>query len=206
MSIDRTDSARPLNVLRIDSSARGPESTTRRLTGDLIASLEAKHGALQVVERDVSDTVTPLLDADWVNANFTDPETRSEAQRAALAHSDQLVAELKAADIVVVGVPIYNFGIPAALKAWVDQIARARETFRYTENGPEGLLKGKKGYIVAASGGVAIGSEADFATTHMKFVLGFIGISDVTVFGAGQQVADEAAHEKAQSEIAAIAA
>lgn len=121
--------------------------------GDLIASLEAKHGALQVVERDVSDTVTPLLDADWVNANFTDPDARDDAQRAALAHSDQLVAELKAADIVVVGVPIYNFGIPAALKAWVDQIARARETFRYTENGPEGLLKGKKGYIVAASGG-----------------------------------------------------
>ncbi|MDW3205054.1 MAG: NAD(P)H-dependent oxidoreductase [Alphaproteobacteria bacterium] len=197
---------RPPTVLRIDSSARGTESTTRKLTGDLIDSLRAKHGDLAIVERDVSQTVTPLIDPDWVSANFTDPEARDEAQRAALAHSDTLVAELKAADIIVVGVPIYNFGIPAALKAWVDQIARARETFQYTEAGPEGLLKGKKGYIVAASGGVEIGSDADFATTHMKFVLGFVGITDVTVIAAGQQVADEAAAEKAQSEIAALAA
>jgi FMN-dependent NADH-azoreductase len=116
------------------------------------------------------------LDTDWVTANFTPPEERGEAERAALAESDALVAELKAADVLVIGVPIYNFGIPAALKAWVDLVARARVTFRYTEQGPVGLLTGKRAYLAVASGGTPVGSAIDFATGYLRHVLGFLGI------------------------------
>jgi FMN-dependent NADH-azoreductase len=101
-----------------------------------------------------------------------------------------LIAELEAADTIVIGVPLYNFGIPAALKAWIDLIARARRTFRYTEAGPEGLLKDKKAYLVVASGGVPVGSDYDFATGYLRHVLGFVGITDVTVIDAGQQMMD----------------
>jgi FMN-dependent NADH-azoreductase len=111
-------------------------------------------------------------------------DQRSAAQRAALAESDALVAELAAADLLVIGVPIYNFGVPAALKAWVDMVARARLTFRYTENGPEGLLRGKRAYLVVASGGTAVGSEIDFATGYLRHVLGFLGIEDVQIIAA----------------------
>jgi len=118
-----------------------------------------------------------------------------------LAHSDELIAELEAADTIVIGVPVYNFAIPAALKAWVDQIARARRTFRYTETGPEGLLKGKKAYLVVASGGVPVGSDYDFATGYLRHVLGFVGITDVTVIEAGQQMMDGEAVTRATAAI-----
>lgn len=196
---------RPLRVLRLDSSARGDQSTTRALSDRLIARLRDTEGPLDVTERNVAEGL-PFVDADWVGANFTDPDDRSPAQKDALALSDTLIAELKAADIVVVAAPIYNFGIPAALKAWIDLIARARVTFRYTEDGPVGLLEGKKAYIVAASGGTPIGSEIDFATPYLKHVLGFVGIHDVTLVGAERQMADPDAAKKAEDEIDALAA
>src|SRR5690606_18299288 len=95
----------------------------------------------------------PFVDADWVAANLTDPDDRSTAQRQVLAGSDALVQEVMAADVWVIATPIYNFGVPASLKAWIDQIARARVTFRYTEQGPQGLLANKKVYILTATGG-----------------------------------------------------
>lgn len=196
---------RPIHVLRVDSSARADQSTTRALTDKLVAKLEIEHGGVEIVSRDVSDGV-PLLDATWVGANFTDAADRDQDQRDALALSDTLIAELKAADIVIIGAPVYNFGVPAALKAWVDQIARARVTFKYTEAGPVGLLEGKKAYIVSASGGTGIGSDIDFATPYMRHVLGFIGIEDVTVIGADRQMADIEAARKAEAAIQAIAA
>ena len=101
-----------------------------------------------------------------------------------LAESDTLVAELEAADVLVIGTPIYNFAIPAALKAWFDQVARPRVTFRYTEDGSVGLLGGKKAYIVVASGGVPVGSPVDFATPYIRHMLGFLGISDVEIVAA----------------------
>lgn len=197
--------ARPVRVLRIDSSARGDQSTTRALTEKLVAKLEADHGSLDIVIRDVSGGL-PMVDADWVGANFTDAAERDDAQKNTLALSDTLIAELKAADVVIVGAPIYNFGVPAALKAWIDQIARARVTFKYTENGPVGLLEGKKAYVVSASGGTGIGSDIDFATPYVKHVLGFVGINDVTVIGADRQMADADAGEKAEAAIQALAA
>ena len=121
-----------------------------------------------------------------MGANFTDPAVRTDAQRETLSGSDVLVAELKAADQIVIGAPIYNFSIPAALKAWIDQVARARETFRYTEAGPEGLLTGKTAWLVIASGGVPMDSAMDFATPYLRHVLGFLGIVDVRVIDASR--------------------
>ena len=174
-----------LRILEVAASGRSKGSVSRMLSGDLIDALEARHGDVERTRRDLSDGLS-FVDESWIEANFTAPEERNSAQRAALAESDALVAELEAADVLVFGSPIYNFGVPAALKAWVDMIARARLTFRYTENGPEGLLKGKKAYIVIASGGVPVDSPVDFATPYLRQALAFVGISDVEVIAADQ--------------------
>ncbi|MEE8455873.1 MAG: NAD(P)H-dependent oxidoreductase [Limibaculum sp.] len=170
-------------ILRIDTSMRHTGSVTRALTDKLVARLRAASPGSEVTVRDLAAGV-PLVNEAWIGANFTDPAERDDAQRAALAHSDELVAELKAADTLVIGLPIYNFGVPAAFKAWVDMIARARETFRYTETGPEGLMTGKRALVVVASGGVPVGSAADFATPYVRHVLGFIGITEVEFISA----------------------
>jgi FMN-dependent NADH-azoreductase len=175
-----------MKVLRIDSSARRAASSSRGLSDDLLNALEDRYGKLDVMVRDVAEPV-PHVDQEWIDANFTDEDQRSPAQRDKLALSDRLVDELRAADVLVIGVPIYNFGVPAALKAWVDLICRARMTFRYTENGPEGLLTGKKAYLIVASGGVGVDSAVDFATPYMRQALGFVGIEDVDVVAADQQ-------------------
>ncbi|MGI9224033.1 MAG: FMN-dependent NADH-azoreductase [Woeseiaceae bacterium] len=174
-----------LRVLEVAASGRGKDSVSRMLSADLIGALEARHGNIDLTRRDLSRGL-PFVDEAWINANFTAPEDRNSEQRTALAGSDALVAELQAADVIVIGAPIYNFGIPAALKAWVDMIARARLTFRYTENGPEGLLQGKKAYLVVASGGVPVDSPMDFATPYLRHALAFVGITDVEVIAAEQ--------------------
>ena len=173
-----------LKILRVDASGRYEDSQTRRLTDKLVAQLSSEDES-HVVNRDVA-TGVEFVDAAWINANFTPEEERTEAQVQRLSGSDALVDELVHSDVIVIGSPIYNFGVPAALKAWVDQIARARKTFRYTENGPVGLLEGKKAYFVMTSGGTVVGSEIDFATGYLKHIMGFIGIHDVTVFAADQ--------------------
>jgi FMN-dependent NADH-azoreductase len=155
------------------------------LSADLVGALEARHGSIELTRRDLSHGL-PFVDEAWIEANFTAAEERNASQRAALAESDALVAELEAADVLVIGAPIYNFGVPAALKAWVDMIARARLTFRYTENGPEGLLEGRKAYVVIASGGVPVDSAVDFATPYLRQALGFVGIRDVEIIAADQ--------------------
>jgi FMN-dependent NADH-azoreductase len=188
-------------ILRIDASARQSGSTTRQLADQLVARLVEQGYGSAVTRRDLAVTPPALLTEAWVGANFTDDAERSDDQRAVLAHSDELIAELEAADTIVIGVPVYNFAIPAALKAWIDQIARARRTFRYTETGPEGLLKGKKAYLVVASGGVPVGSDYDFATGYLRHVLGFVGITDVTVIEAGQQMMDSEAVNRATAAI-----
>jgi FMN-dependent NADH-azoreductase len=175
----------PLRILEVSASGRSKGSVSRMLTADLIEALEARHGAIELTRRDLSRGL-PFVDEAWIEANFTAPEERSAAQRAALAESDALVEELRAADVLVIGSPIYNFGVPAALKAWVDMIARARLTFRYTANGPEGLLIGKKAYVVIASGGVPVDSAVDFATPYLRQALSFVGISDAEVIAADQ--------------------
>ena len=144
-----------LNVLRIEASARHEGSVTRELNDRIEARMTAQNRAV-VERRDLSDPL-PFLTEDWIAANFADPADRNAEHKSALATSDKLVAELKRADILLIGMPIYNFGVPASLKAWVDLVARARETFRYTENGPVGLLKGKRAIVTVSSGGTEIG-------------------------------------------------
>lgn len=189
------------HILRIDASARNSGSTTRQLADQLVARLVEQGYGSAVTRRDLALTPPALLTEAWVGANFTDDADRSDDQRAVLVDSDELIAELEAADTIVIGVPVYNFAIPAALKAWIDQIARARRTFRYTETGPEGLLTGKKAYLVVASGGVPVGSDYDFATGYLRHVLGFVGITDVTIIEAGQQMMDSEAVTRATAAI-----
>ncbi len=190
-----------LRVLRVDASARVEGSITRRLADQMIDGLQARLADVSVTRRDVAQGL-PFVDAAWVNANFTDPDSRSAAHRESLSGSDALVAEVMEADVWVIGVPIYNFGVPASLKAWIDQIARARLTFHYTEQGPKGLLTGKKVYILTATGGTEVGSEIDFATPWLKFVLGFLGITDVEVIAADRaMMRGDAAREHATHRI-----
>ena len=188
-------------ILHIDASARLQGSVSRDLTSQIVAQFPGS----AVVKRDLADAPLPQITEDWINANFTPAENRTEAQREVLALSDTLVAELFDVDTIVIGLPVYNFSVPAALKAWIDQVARAGITFRYTENGPEGLLQGKRAIIAMASGGTAEGSEVDFATPYIRFVLGFIGITDVTVVAADQMMIDaDASLKKAHDAIASL--
>lgn len=188
------------NILRVDASARKSGSSSRALTDAVIERLSPDN----IVIRDLTD-VLPFVTENWVGANFTDESERTDAQKAELALSDSLVDELFAADTLVIGTPIYNFAVPAALKAWIDLIARARKTFHYTANGPEGLLSGKKAYVLIASGGTEIGSEIDFASGYLRHVLAFVGITDVTVIAADQQMMKgEAALDQALGKVASI--
>lgn len=178
----------PLKVLQVNASARRGGSVSRQWSAALIDRLTAG-ASIDVTTRDLADGV-PHVDEDWVAANFTPDEQRTAAQREILSHSDRLIAELKDADLIVIGAPIYNFGIPASLKAWIDQITRARVTFQYTDKGPEGLLRGKRAVIVVASGGVKVGSPADYATGYLQFLLAFIGVTDVAIVAADQLAYD----------------
>ncbi len=174
-----------IKILRIDSSARRDGSETRALNDALISRIEATADTT-VIHRDLAADAPGFVNEAWVGANFTDPDARSDTQAAELAASDALVAELEAADVIVIGAPIYNFNIPAVLKAWIDKVVRARVTFRYAENGPEGLLKDKKAYVVMASGGVTMGSAMDFASPYIRYILGFVGIHDVEFISAAE--------------------
>ena len=192
-------------ILQIDASARQAGSVTRDLTKTLVSRLSEKSADVKVLVRDVSQGL-PFVDEDWVGANFTDPSERSEEQQRKLALSDSLVAELRAADTIVIGTPIYNFSVPAALKAWIDLVARARETFRYTETGPVGLLEGKKAYVIVASGGTKVGSEIDYAANYLKHVLGFVGVTDVTIIAADQLMMDPSNRDAALAQTLELAA
>ena len=169
----------PLNILKVDSSGRYEGSHSRALTASIVSSLRKRDANADVVERDVAHGVE-FVDEAWIGAAYTPADERTEAQAARLSNSDRLVEEIEAADVIVIGVPIYNFGVPAALKAWVDQICRANRTFRYAQDGPIGLLEGKKAYLAIVSGGTEAHSAVDFASGHIQQVLRFVGIEDIT--------------------------
>ena len=169
-----------MTLLRIDSSATLSGSTTRALTDRIVEQLAPAN----VITRDLAKDPLPQLTQDWIDARSTPDADRSAAQHSVLALSDTLVGELVDAETIVIGLPVYNFSVPASLKAWIDLVARVGVTFRYTPNGPEGLLKGKRAIIAMASGGTAAGSDIDFASGYLRHVLGFIGITDVTLIAA----------------------
>lgn len=165
------------HILHIDASARTTGSTTRALSADMVGRIAGADDT--TTYRDLAPGL-PLIDEAWVGATFTPEADRSPDQRATLALSDNLVEELEAADTIVIGTPIYNFGTPAALKAWIDLVGRVGRTFNYTPEGPVGLLEGKRAIVAIASGGTPIGSEIDFTSGYLRHVLGFLGIKDVT--------------------------
>lgn len=195
-----------LNVLSIQSSARDDASVTRQLSGSVVERLRAARGAIALTEREADGSIPPVGTA-WVAGAFKPADARSPEEAEALRMSDELVAELQAAEIVVIGAPIYNFGVPGTLKAWIDQVCRAGVTFRYTENGPVGLLENKRAIVAVASGGTGVGTPIDFHTPYLRHVLGFIGIHDVEFVAADGLMRDEqAAMARARDAMEALAA
>lgn len=166
-------------ILRIDSSLNGDNAVAAQLTQQWLDHLSQQGTDIQVVQRDLSDADLPHLTGEQ-HAGFSLPEAeRSPHQQQAIDLSDTLIGELRNADTIVLGVPLYNFGIPSALKAWIDHVARSGETFNYTSEGPVGTLTDKKVVVLATRGGIYAGSPNDNQTPFLKQVLGFIGLTDV---------------------------
>lgn len=175
------------NVLYINSSVRSTGSLSRQLSAEFIAKWKANNPADTIVERDLAAKPVPHLTEEMMGAFFTPAESRNAEQAFAVKTSDVLVDELFAADVIVIGAPMYNFSVSSGLKAWIDHVARAGRTFKYGANGPEGLLTGKKVYVFTASGGVYSEGPAaayDHLATYLRAVLGFIGMTDVTFIQA----------------------
>jgi len=191
-----------MTILLINASIRAGESVSRALSYKLAKKLENEN----IIERDLANEIT-FVSSESLSAVRKAKENRSPEQAAnkITQLADTLIEELQNADTVIIGAPVYNFGPPASLKAWADLVARAGTTFRYTENGPEGLLKDKKAYIVAVSGGTKIGSEIDFMSPWLRHFLGFIGITNVEmiiadgVFGQDGEEKVKGAYEYVES-------
>ncbi|WP_316807339.1 FMN-dependent NADH-azoreductase [Pedobacter agri] len=189
-------------ILHIISSPRAGASVSIQLGNAVVSKIQETYPGSIVKEKNLAQNLFPHLEEAHLNAFFTPAEKRSAENIAAIQHSDEAIAELQEADIIVIGVPFYNFGVPSTLKAWVDHIARAGVTFQYTDQGPQGLITGKKVYLAVASGGIYSDGPMqayDFATPYLKGVLGFLGMNDVTVFraeGASIPVVKDTALEK----------
>lgn len=172
------------NILYITASIRSDsDSVSRGLGQRLVDGLAARTGA-RVTVRDLAANDLPFMTAERFGANLTPAADRTPEQAELAAIADTLIAELQAADTIVIASPIYNFGPPSTLKAWADLVARAGTTFRYTATGPEGLLTGKRAYLAIASGGTPVGSDFDFMSRWLTFFLGFLGITNVTTVAA----------------------
>jgi FMN-dependent NADH-azoreductase len=188
-------------ILRIDASANPAESDSQKLGDHLIRQLEQANPTVETRTRNLNQELS-FIDSNWIAANFTTREERNDDQSARLAFSDQLIAELKWTDHIVLTTPMYNFGVPATLKAWIDLVCRAGITFRYGANGPEGLLKGKRVDIVITTGGAPLGSPVDFVSGYLRQVFAFIGIDDVNIIGADQMNVDaQASFARATAQI-----
>lgn len=173
-------------ILHIDASARYQDSQSRMLSKKLTEHLiQTEPSGARRSYRDISQGL-PFIDEDMIAAYYTPKDQLSEAQRAKIELSDRLVDELEQADVLVIGTPMYNFSVPAAFKAWIDLVARVGRTFRYSENGPIGLLENKRAFVVVTTGGTALGSSIDHLSNYVRHVLGFLGIEDVTVIAADE--------------------
>jgi FMN-dependent NADH-azoreductase len=173
-----------MHILHLISSPRAGASFSIKLGNGLVEKLQAAYPGSTVRVHDLAAEPFPHLEERHLDAFNAPAQAYSPAQQVAVRHSDEAIGELLWADIIVIGVPMYNFNIPSTLKAWIDHIARARITFRYTASGPEGLVLGKKVYLAASSGGIysqGPGAVNDYAIPYLKKVLGFLGMQDVTV-------------------------
>ena len=189
-------------ILQVNASILSNEGQSTRLANDFVAKFR---GDEKLIVRDLARDPVPHLDAERFGAFIAKPEARTLKQDAFVAYSDGLINELKQADVIVLGLPMYNFGVPSSLKAYFDHVARAGVTFRYTEKGPVGLLTGKKAYVFAARGGVYEGTPRDTQTAYVRDFLAFLGITDVEfVYAAGLAIGEasrNAALSKAQEQI-----
>lgn len=176
-------------ILRIDASASVSTSNSIKLGDELMTRLQDRYLNVTVLQRNLNHDLY-FIDENWVGANFTPAEQRSEEQKQRLAFSDELIDEIKQADHIVLTAPMYNFGIPSSLKAWIDLICRAGVTFHYTADGPVGLVGDKQVDLIITTGGVPLGSPVDFVSGYLKQVFGFIGIEDLNIIGADQMNVD----------------
>lgn len=196
-----------MNILQINSSAKSSGSESTRWADTIVSRLLQKHPQASLTRRDLASDPHPVLDEAALYALFTPATQRTEAQNARVALDDALIAQVQAADVLVIGSPMYNFGMTVQLKSWFDAIARAGVTFRYTENGPVGLLTGKKVYVALARGGLHRGGASDSQVPHLQTLLGFLGMTDVQfVYSEGIAMGPDAvarAHAQVQSEIEA---
>jgi len=175
-------------ILHLTSSIFGENGESSRLSADFVAGLPVS----RVIRRDLARDPVPHLDGERFGAFLSKAEARTAQQQAVLDQSNALIAELQAADVIVIGAPLYNFGIPSQLKAWFDHVARAGVTFKYTEKGAVGLLAGRKAYVVTARGGYYAGTPADLHAAYLQTMLGFLGITDVAfVHAEGLAVSKE---------------
>lgn len=174
-----------MKILHLISSPRNDSSFSIKLGNAIVEKLQATHPDSTVEIHNLAKTPFPHLEEVHLNSFFTPKENHTPEMSEAIKHSDQAIAELLNADVIIIDVPMYNFGIPSTLKAWVDHIARAGLTFRYTEQGPEGLVKNKKVYLAISTGGVyseGIMKAYDFTEPYLRTVLGFLGMTDLTAF------------------------
>jgi FMN-dependent NADH-azoreductase len=193
-------------ILQIKSSLFSAEGQSSRLADAFVAGRRAS-GA-DVISRDLASDPVPHLNAERFAAFLSKPEARTALQASVLAQSDALIDELRRADEIVIGLPMYNFGIPSTLKAYFDHIARAGQTFKYTDKGSVGLLTGKKAYVFAARGGIYAGTPADTQTSYVRDFLAFLGIEDVEfVYAEGLAISDatrDASLAAARTKIASL--
>jgi FMN-dependent NADH-azoreductase len=197
-------------LLQINASIHSGNGQSSQLANQFVAAFQKRNPQAQVVHRDLAVDSVPHLTAERFGAFITPAEKRDPAQAAVAAYSDTLIAELKQADVIVLGLPMYNFGIPSQLKAYFDHVARAGITFKYTEKGPVGQLTGKKAYVFAARGGMYVGTPMDTQTSYVRDFLRFLGISEVEfVYAEGLAISPqskEASLAKAGAEAARLAA
>ena len=185
-----------MNILQINASARRQAANSTRVADTITARLQQENPSARLTLRDLAVTPHPVLDETALAALFTPADQRSVEQALRVELDDALIAEVQAADVIVLGVPMYNFGVPAQLKNWIDAIARNGVTFRYTEKGPEGQLRGKKVYVALARGGRYRGTEADSQVPYLKTVLAFLGITDVHfIYAEGLNMGPEAVQQ-----------
>ena len=182
-----------MKILQINASARREGANSTRVADSVVARLRAAHPEARLTLRDLAVTPHPVLDEAALGALFTPADQRSAEQAARVALDDALIAEVQAHDTLVLGVPMYNFGVPVQLKTWIDAIARAGVTFRYTANGPEGLLTGKTVYVALARGGLYRDTATASQVPYLKSVLGFLGMTDVKfIYAEGLAMGPEA--------------
>jgi FMN-dependent NADH-azoreductase len=179
-------------LLQINASMFAENGQSTRLANQFVTGWRASNRGAEVVVRDVAAEAVPHLNAQRMSAFMSKPEERTAQQQAVIDYSDALIEEIRRADVIVLGLPLYNFAIPSELKAYFDHIARTGVTFRYTENGPVGLLTGKKVYVFAARGGIYAGTPNDTQTPFIRTILGFLGMTDVDfVYAEGLAMGEE---------------